>query len=374
MRLFIDAHLFDDGFQQGSKTYLRELYNELIPISPDIEFFFCAVDPSLVKSEIINAPNVHFIKYAYHNKFYRLSIEIPQLIEKHKIDFAHYQYITPLFKTCKEIITIHDLLFIDFPNYFPFSYRVVKNYLFRRSAKRAELLLTVSEYSKASIVKNYKISEATVYLTPNGVSPNSFVTKTNTPVDIKVKYNLKKYILYVSRFEPRKNHITLLKAFESLPETLSSFQLVFVGKRSLEVKEFDNYYGKLAGAVRDKILLIENVSHDELLSFYSNCSVFVFPSLAEGFGIPPLEAVALNATTLCSNTTAMAEFTFLGDQLFNPSDLSELTKKLTYYLLNPISGQTREQQRDIVFQKYSWFNSAKLFRSYLMNEKATSYI
>ena len=145
IKLLIDAHVFD-GKYQGTRTYIQGIYSAMIT-HKDIEFYFAAQNVSRLKSIFGIAENIHYIRLDATNSIWRLAWEYPRIIKKYKIDYAHFQYICPLIKCCKEIVTIHDLLFLDFPKYFPLSYRIKNRTLFMYSAKRADLLLTVSEYS-----------------------------------------------------------------------------------------------------------------------------------------------------------------------------------------------------------------------------------
>ena len=123
IKVFVDAHVFDGEFQ-GSATYIREIYNELIIERPDILFYFGAHNLEKLKINFIDAPNVKYIKYKFTNSIIRLGIELPILLLKNKITYAHFQYITPFFKVCKYLVTIHDVLFFDFKSEFSKLFRI----------------------------------------------------------------------------------------------------------------------------------------------------------------------------------------------------------------------------------------------------------
>lgn len=161
IKLLIDAHVFD-GKYQGTRTYIQGIYSAMIT-HKDIEFYFAAQNVSRLKSIFGIAENIHYIRLDATNSIWRLAWEYPRIIKKYKIDYAHFQYICPFIKCCKEIVTIHDLLFLDFPKYFPLSYRIKNRPLFMYSAKRADLLLTVSEYSRKEIKRHFKITEDRIY-------------------------------------------------------------------------------------------------------------------------------------------------------------------------------------------------------------------
>lgn len=357
MKIFLDAHVFDEA-GQGSKTYLKGVFTEAIQHRRDINFVLAACDSEGLKTEFGPNPNCIYEKYRQRNKYYRLALDITAKIRRNQIDVAHFTYISPLLKTCSEIVALHDLLFLDMPHYFPVSYRLTKNYLFKRSARRADWVTTLSEYSKETIIRYYGIAEEKIIITPCGILDLYWAENMND-AGIKEKYKVKDYILYVSRIEPRKNHLSLLKAYVELALWKKEIQLVFIGSPAIPVNDFTSYYAPLDGSVKSKILFLQNLSSEEVRAFYKYSLLSVYPSLGEGFGIPPLEAAVCGSQVLCSNATAMREFTFFGDMHFNPNNLNELEEKMAYYIDHPLDAGERNRIKDTIKQNYSWKASAE---------------
>jgi glycosyltransferase involved in cell wall biosynthesis len=357
MNFFVDGHVLDD-LSQGSKTYLKGLYTSLFDLDHEDDFFVATNQLSSFENEMKSHSNVHRLQYDSHNKFVRLGWEIPQLINRNKIDWAHFQYISPVVKTTSEIVTIHDLLFLDYPEYFSLNYRIVKNYLFKRSATRAEWVLTVSEYSKQALIRHYKINPERIVITPNGIL-DLFLDASDGPKDACSKRGLGQFILYVSRIEPRKNQLGLLRSYLDLQLWKQGIQLVYVGGVGIRTPEFEKLYQSLDENIKPMIFFFNDLSLPELKQFYKNCDLFVYPSFAEGFGIPPLEAVACGSNVICSNTTAMSEFQFMGDRLFNPLDREEMTQKIDYFLKN--KGTDINAMQVYVKTHYSWNIAAERF-------------
>jgi glycosyltransferase involved in cell wall biosynthesis len=355
MRLFVDAHILDD-LGQGSKTYLKGLYSAALTQNVDADFYFATNTLDSFEKEFGGSPRAHRLAYSSHNKFLRLGIEMPSLIRRNKIDWAHFQYISPLVKSCHELVTIHDLLFLDYPEYFPRSYRLTKDFLFRRSARRAEYVLTVSEFSKEALQRHYNIAPERIIITPNAVL-DFFWEKEHVTSDIFVKHGLDQFILYVSRFEPRKNQAGLLQSYIDLKLWNDGVKLVLVGGMGVESREFDRLYASLEPRVRNMVLIIRDVSLSDLKWLYMNCKLFVYPSFAEGFGIPPLEAIACGANVICSGSTAMAEFKFLGNRLFDPRNSGAMTEKIGYFIERP-QRESLHSMQDYVRMRYSWKSAA----------------
>lgn len=354
MKLLVDAHVFDGKFQ-GTRTYLEGLYTHMTQ-HQDIEFFFAAHDIEGLKKIFGVDDNIHYVHLNSESRLKRLALEFPWIIRKYKIDYAHFQYISPLFKSCGEIVTVHDLLFLDFPQYFPSSYKIKNKLLFKRSSKRADILLTVSEFSKDEIVRHFSIPREQIHITYNSILPAKHIDDVN----LKEIYGLDKYILTVSRIEPRKNHYSLLKAFVEL-DLKKDYKLVMVGGKDLQYTEFLNYYNNLDDDTKQSVIFLQ-VPFNHLVSLYRHCSLFVFPSYGEGFGIPPIEAVAYNAPLLCSNATAMSEFCLPEELYFNPSDIEELKLKMVSQLNAPMDNTLYKEN---VLSQYSWDRIAENYYSLL---------
>lgn len=358
LNFFVDCHVFD-GNLQGTTTYLKGLYQELIK-DRNFNYFLAAYDIEILKEVFGNHDNVYFLKYQSKNKFFRLFYDIPKLITQNNIDYAHFQYVVPPLKKCKYIVTIHDVLFLDFPHYFPLLYRVKNKILFKYSAKKSDLVLTVSPYSKNKIEKHFKISN--VKIIPNAVDPEYFkeYNKETEVQIVKNKYNLDNYFLFVSRWEPRKNHLTLLKTFVE-NGYYKKYKLVFVGDDAIENKPYNRYFKSLENEIKEQIIRFKKIEFYDLIHLIRASSLSVYPSFAEGFGIPPLESIVCGIPTVCSNTTAMSDFDFMGDCLFDPSSEKDLNLKIN----NALQDDLLEEKKRQVEIRYNWEFSAQIFKKSL---------
>ena len=364
-KVFIDGYLLNKE-HQGTTTYIKEVYKKVALHNPEISFYIGCFKDKLLELEFNDYQNIHYIYYKHSSRVYRMVYEIPSLINKHKFDYAHFQYVIPLFKNknCKYIVTIHDILFNDYPEYFTKIYRNKRNYLFYKSAKKADYLLTVSEYSKKAIQNFYKLKNKSIYLTPNGVN-NSFFenyNKENAKKRIKAKYGFNDYILYVSRIEPRKNQELLLNIYLETKIYKTTTHLVFIGVNSVENIKLNKLVKNLKPNQKDKIHFFENLEQEYLLNFYKAAKMFVYPSKAEGFGIPPLEAGAFKIPVLCSNITAMESFNFFNPYFFNPYFEDEFRRKFDDFYKNYKSIDLIKIQNEIKVN-YSWLKSAQLLTS-----------
>ena len=371
-KIFVDAHVFDGEFQ-GTLTYIKELYLKIVKNSPDIKIYFGANNINKVKIHFGEFKNVEYVQYTSKNSLKRIFIEIPEIIDKLECSHAHFQYIIPFRKNkkCKYIVTIHDVLFNDFPNEFSLLYRLKRNILFYLSAKNCDFLLTVSNYSKKKISEQYKIELEKIIVTPNAVSKDYYdfdFSKKESRAYINKMYSIQKYILYVSRIEPRKNQVLLLKTFVNEKLWLRGYSLVLIGSMTLEsgLLELINNLDKEA---KSAIHWLAQVDYINLKQFLNGAEVFIYPSKAEGFGIPPLEAGALYTPVLCSNATAMIDFDFFKPYFFDPDNKNEFVKLVLAILDNKNNINVVEIQTAIK-NKYTWEQTAKVLLKKLIKVNA----
>lgn len=363
MKILVDAHCFDYKTTEGINTYLKGLYGELVKIATDIDFYFVAQSTDKVKKIFGTGDNIYYISLTSKNKIYRLLFEIPGIIKKYKIDAAHYQYTSPLIKNCRNIVTLHDILFEDYPKMFPLSYRLIKGFLFKLSAKRADLLLTVSNYSSRQISKHYGIPLDKIVVTPNAVSEDFYFINRDEAITFVKEHGFEKYILYVSRIEPRKNQMALLQAYNELQLWKNNYHLVFIGRKTLPTPDLDACYEKLPEKIKSFIHFYNQVPYSDLKLWYRAASLFVYPALAEGFGIPPIEAGAAGVPCVCSNRTAMGDFVFFGHNLVDPMDKENFKRKIMENL-NRDTDDLSVIQKQII-SIYNWKSIANNFYSEL---------
>lgn len=366
LKIFVDAHCFDGGFQ-GSRTFIKGLYGAaILPVDWDV--YLGACDVETLKREFPSLPPGHIIRYRTKNTFFRLVFEIPFILRKHKFDFSHFQYVSPVLNYCKYIVTTHDILFEEFPEDFPFHYRVMRSFLFRICLRNASVRTTPSSYCRDRISQLYRIPATSLSIVPNGVN-NTFSPGGGCRHEavrfIHRKYGVRDYILCVNRIEPRKNHELLLESFLKLELYKKEISLVFIGASAFRCRVFLKQLASLPPAIKRFVSYYPYISQEDLVPFYRAARLFVYPSKAEGFGIPPLEAAALGAPVLCADTTAMSAYAFFGDNLFDPADHARFRRKL---LCNLATGPDEKELcriSAVVRERYSWDKSRDLLRQAL---------
>lgn len=372
-RLLIDARVIG-GEAQGSSTYLRGIYSNIyMHFGNAYDLFFAGYDFNSTKEAFPFLEQNRFIQLKSTSKMRLLGIEFPRIIKQNNIDFAHFQYVTPVVKNCKFVVTTHDVLFNDFKDDFSKWYAFKRNFLFKSSLKRSDIRLTVSDYSRKRIAHHYGISESSLHITPNAVRSDFFENfdLEETQRYIKEKFGVEKYLLYVSRIEPRKNHKILMDAFRALNLAEQGYQLVFIGNDTLQSKKEVGEINRMKADFPGQIHWFSDINDEDLIDFYRGTELFVYPSKAEGFGIPPIEAVAAGATTLCSNATAMGDFDFFEGHFFSPDNIEELKTKISRIIENPRRAWANYFRKEQVEKRYAWKISADLLHDLIQKEIQT---
>lgn len=369
-RLLVDAHTFDEN-HQGIRTFLKGIYSSFNATAAELDVYLVANNIDNLKKEFKHKKEYKFLKLEYTNKYIRLAYELPRLIKKHKIDYAHFNYFLPLFlsKKCNYIVTIHDVLFIDYPSYFPKKYQIVNSFLYGRSARKTQILTTVSEYSKQKITEHFNTKDKPIYILPNAVN-EEYLKPQNKEEDkefISRQFNINKYIIFVSRLEPRKNHAIILKAYKQLELWKRGYSVLFIGKETFKNETLNNLITEVNNISNGKIAHLENVKNEDLIKFYNAAELSIFPSVCEGFGIPPLESGVLLTPTICSNTTAMRDFDFFGEDLIDVTSLELLKNRIENALVNK-NDSRYERVSNKIKERYSWSNTAKILQSLILRE------
>jgi glycosyltransferase involved in cell wall biosynthesis len=301
MRIGIDAHHVN-GKPQGSRTYLLELIRSLSRLSSD-EIVVYSFRPEETAT-VLRAEGVAHRRVFPESARLRLPVVVPALTIRDRLSVLHSQFVIPLFSSTPNVVTIHDILFETHPDLFEGAFSARSKALIRRSARRAEVVLTVSEFSRRALVERYGLPADKVIVTPNGVDRRVFRAIPAELQSVRERHGLDgPFVLAVGRIEPRKNLIRLIRAFSRARERLSrGVRLAIAGQedfRSREVLE--------EAARHDSIVFLGGVPDADLPGLYNLAEALAYPSLAEGFGIPVLEAMACGTPVLAAARGALPE-------------------------------------------------------------------
>jgi glycosyltransferase involved in cell wall biosynthesis len=328
MRIGIDIHTVGKK-QTGNETYITNLVRELADSKPgDIDYHLF-----YTKGDRLELQNTRQHEVRPHNPLVRIPFSFPYQLLKNKIDIAHFQYVVPPLTPCKTVVMVHDISYEHFPEYFSALSRKRMQILIPYSARKSAHVMTVSEYSKKQIVEKYEIAEDKISVTYPGASANfKKIADAGWIAQKTLRFNFDKpYILAVGNLQARKNIVHLIEVYADLiKKGQIDLDLVLVGQLHWKGNKIEQAIERLKLGGRVKIT--GYVADDELIAIYNNAHIFAFPSLFEGFGIPPIEAMKCEIPVICSNAACLPEV--VGDAAIfidprSTMDLSQAILKLS---------------------------------------------
>ncbi len=308
MRIGIDCHAAEEG-SSGNCTYIRNLLCGLASHDSDNEYvlFVNRRDHPFYR-ELANKPNVTFCRIRRTPAFYRVFAALPWASHRQKVDILHVQYFAPLFHRGKLVVTIHDVTPFRHPEYFSAFERLLFRVLLPPSARRASLVLTGCRNSKRDMVELLRLNESRIQVTYYGINRH-FSGEADPAGDRRILNELgvhDPFILYVGRIDPRKNIPLLIEAFDLLRgQQELPHKLVIAGKVYLMPANMKTTLDRCRHA--EDVLFLPTVSDGQLPALYRAASVFAFPSEYEGFGFPPLEAMASGVPVVASDISIFRE-------------------------------------------------------------------
>ncbi len=344
----------DIYFQPTFKNWLSQNLspNELIQsYSPH-----CLSIPVTVTNALMRFPNP-FLAY------FERSLNEPDLVQ----GTDHFVY--PCRKS-RNIMTIHDLTFIKYPEYVP---TIVKTYLTRikNCLKWTNAIITFSENTKRDLIELLKIDADKIHVTYQASRYHQDYLNNQLIEELKSNclYNFTKpYFLFVSTLEPRKNIITLIQAFNYLKKHYKiEHQLVLIGQAGWKYQPILEAINQ--SPYHTEIHHLNYLSDDLVALFYSQAEVFIYPSFYEGFGLPVLEAMTLGTPVITSNTSSLPEITGNAALLINPNQPTELAEAMLKIISDRIFRDKLISQGKEQARKFSWEKTAqttlKIYRSIL---------
>jgi len=353
MRFSVDAHAVGQHLT-GNETYIRNLLSSFAMLDREADFV-----TYISRSDAFDQiPRRFQKKRVAVNPFLRLGFDLPQRLRQDRPSLLHVQYTGPLFCPVPLVVSVHDVSFLEYPEYFTRFRSVQLRCTVRRTVRTAACVLTPSEFSRRSILNAYQLDEARVVALPNGVS-SAFrpIAREAAQRFVRSSFALPApFILMVADLQPRKNHLGLIAAFERLVHDHRDLphQLVFVGKETWYASVI-RAAAKKSG-VSNRIHFTGFVSDQELVQLYGACDLFVYPSFYEGFGLPIVEAMACGRAVACSNTSAMPEVADSAAILFDPYSEEELVRAMRDLLLNP---ELRSRMERLGMQRAATFGWEK---------------
>lgn len=337
MKIGIDARAAKWYRGTGIGTYCYQLIHSLNKIDNYNDYSLFV--PNDCKLDIPFKENFHIknIKQENQNNFWD-EVNIPnKLVDKH-MDIYHVPQNgvgLPSNKSCPFVITLHDVIPHKMPETVGDQYLKIFNEKLPNIISQCDGIITVSEYSKQDIIETFNFPKEKIYVTYLA-SEDIYkpYDKTISKSIIEKNYSISgEYILYIGGFSPRKNILGLLESFSLLlPKLKKDMKLVIAGSKG---KSYDMYKKRAQELqIEDKVIFPGFISMDHIPFMYNACELFVYPSFYEGFGLPPIEAMACGIPVIASNVTSIPEILKDSTLLVNPYDIDDLSEKMYNVLLD----------------------------------------
>lgn len=367
MKIAIDARFF--GPQgKGLGRYTQKLVEELEKIDTTNQYDILVNSDT---GEHYTPANPNFRKVVVDIPWYTLKEqkELPKILNQGNYDLVHFLHFNvPLLYSKPYVVTIHDLILLEYPTrkastkgwlvyqLKSFAYKQV----IIRAIKASKQIIAISQFTEDSIKKFFHVPDEKFSMIYEGVDREKFQEDKKLPFHFE-KFGLikGKYLLYVGNVYPHKNIPFLLDAFKEWkassthPDALD-MKLVLVGKE-------DYFYKRTKEEVKERklekeVVFTEFVPDPELLDLYQNCASYVFASLYEGFGLPPMEALSMGAKIYLSNATCLPEVFGEMADYFDPKSIASFSSGLDAHLAKPpLSAKSIEK----FLSHYSWQKMAK---------------
>lgn len=363
MKIGIDCRIFGTGFT-GIGRYTEELVTRILDLNHSLdephEIVLFFNDPEY--SEFRSLYPVKTVKVNARHYSVKEQVKFLRLLNKEKCDVVHFPHFNvPLLYKGKFTVTIHDLTLEKFPGkkMTKWYHRMAYKLTIRRAAKRAKKVIAVSEHTKMDAMKFLKLKDEGVEVIYNGVG-EEFRTLSQEEVERTMKrLNIKQpYLLYTGVWRSHKNLPRLIEALGILVDRGMDINLVMTGKEDPNYPEVMETVSRLK--LEDRLQLPGKVAEKDLVGLYNGALFYVFPSLYEGFGLPPLEAMSCDTPVVASLASCIPEICGEDNAVyFDPHNQVEIADKIMM-LYNDLELQNnlRERGRERV-KDFSWQDMAE---------------
>ncbi len=364
MNIGIDIRFLARGAQSGVEEYALNLLPRLFSLDRTIGFklFYNAFKKKKLDYPWVGASNVKLYQFSIPNRFLQASSffldspKIDKLIGGADVFFSPHFILAPVSKKCKKIITFHDLSFEYYPEFFSWQRKIWHTLMKpKKQAELADKIIAVSQSTKEDMVNLYKIAPEKIEVIYSGISEEFRELEKSELQEVREKYHLpEKFILYFGTIEPRKNIIGIIKAFELLK---SDEKLVIAGSPGWLCK---NIYKVAKNSSRAKDIVFAGfIEKKDKLALYNLAELFIYPSFFEGFGFPPLEAMACGTPTIISNTASLPEVAGEAAMIVDPYNINDIAVAIKEVLGNEKLREEMKERGLALSKKFNWQTCAE---------------
>ena len=370
MRIAVNTRLLIKNKLDGIGRYSFEVLKRIVETHPDIEFHFIFDRPYSTEFIFSNNIKPHVLRPSTRHPFlwyFWFEIQLPKLINKIKpnIFFSPDGFMSTKLKHIPTIITIHDINFEHRPKDLNWLHSIYYRKYFRQYAKESKHIITVSEFSKKDIIKNYHVSSEKITVAYNGVGSNFLPLERNKQKVIKRKYSGNKdFFLFIGSLHKRKNIKNLLSAFDIYRSKNGKNKLLIIGKKKWWDKQTENIYQNMR--FKEKVIFLGQINDELMVDILGSSKALCFVSLFEGFGLPIIEAMKCNVPVITSNTSAMPEIAEDAALIVNPHDINEISDAMYKIDNDSMLSKKLILQGQKKVHKFKWDNTANIIYRLLL--------
>lgn len=361
MRIAIDARKLHD---YGIGTYVRNLLRELARLDADTEYvLLCREEDCGAIGEL--GPNFRAVLVSAPPYSIREQAAVPLVLRRERVDLFHTpHYVLPPLTGVPSVVTIHDCIHLMFPQYLPsrFAWAYARTFMWS-AAHRSDRILTVSETSKRDILRFFDVPQEKISVIYNAIDERFWMAPPDEEISrVRDRFQLTNpYILYAGNIKPHKNLERLIEAFNILHTGgFPELKLLIIGD---EISK----YATLRRAIHRHQLhrhvrFLGFVPDHTLAALYRLATAFVFPSLYEGFGLPPLEAMASGTPVVTSNVSSLPEVVGDAAVLIDPYDPAAIADGIRRVLTDDGLRKQLVARGCARAREYSWERSVRRVR------------
>ncbi len=358
MRIAMDASTIST--QGGPRAYVLGLLDALKVIDRENEYVVFYNDP-LHLGRFPWARELVLPGKSPLCRLWREHVSLPMACSREKVDLLHCpKSAVPVWSPCPTVVTLHDLIPITHPETETRAAQLYWRLQIPIAARRASFIITDSDHARKEIVEMFGVSGNHIAVTPLGYPPAM-----NEPyddaraLDLKQRYGLPdSYILYVGTIQPRKNLDMLIDAYGRLRRDGSTAKkLVIAGRKGWL---YDTLFAKIAAlSLEDDVIFTGFVPDEDLAALYDRACLFVYLSLFEGFGLPPLEAMARGVPVVTSNSTSLPEVVGEAGIMVSPHNLDEIVDGMRRVLTDDCLAEQLRRSGKMRAAQFSWERTAR---------------
>ena len=361
MRVAIDARKLHDF---GIGTYIRNLLRHLARIDRDTEYVLLCSEADLnVPAQL--GDNFRAVHEPSPNYSIREQIHVPWMLFREKPDVFHApHYVLPPAVPCPSVVTIHDCIHLRFTQYLPnrFAHAYARASMWA-AVKRSERILTVSEASKRDILHYFNVRPDKIVVVPNALDQRFTTTPNEADIArVRERYQIDhQFVLYAGNIKPHKNLVRLIEAFEGLRrDGFEDLKLLIIGDEISKWPALRHAVHK--HKLHKHVRFLGFLTDETLAALYRLAAVFVFPSLYEGFGLPPLEAMASGTPVVTSNLSSLPEVVGDAAVLVDPYDALDIKEGIKRVLTDPALRAELVRKGLARAREFSWEDSVRRTR------------